>query len=101
MGHYNYSRRNFHLSNSPAYGNCYTFNTRLNPEDDLGGKRVTSLTGPNYGLSVVVNVEQEKYLGNGRTKQVTFHTSIHLLRINVSVRVYVGRSEDGGGVAGR
>ena len=43
--------------NDPSFGNCFTFNTELNNHSDTdGGKRKSSLTGSNFGLSVVLNI---------------------------------------------
>ncbi len=61
---------NFHFSNTPSYGNCYTFNSGLSTSDENGGKRATSLTGPEYGLVLTFGIEQEKYTYEGMTKQV-------------------------------
>ena len=35
----------------PGYGNCFVFNKLDNPNDPDAGKRVTSLTGPKFGLT--------------------------------------------------
>ena len=57
---------------NPAYGNCFAFN-KENATDDAGaGKRVTSLTGPRFGLSLVLNIDPEGYMAGGRTQQVNF-----------------------------
>ncbi len=61
---------NFFFSNTPSYGNCYTFNSALSPRDGNGGQRATSLTGPEYGLVLTFGIEQEKYAYDGMTKQV-------------------------------
>jgi hypothetical protein len=58
------------MFNTPGYGNCYTFNTKLNVADSSGGNRMSSMTGPKFGLNLVLNIEQDKYLINGLTKQV-------------------------------
>ena len=56
---------------SPAYGNCFTFNKENATQDELAGQRVSSLPGPKFGLSFVLNIDPENYLGVGRTEQVT------------------------------
>ena len=44
------------------YGNCYTFNSAYNNESDLdGGRRRSSMTGATFGMSLVLNIEQENY----------------------------------------
>ena len=48
-------------------GNCYTFNSNLSKVDSLGGKRKSSMPGPNMGLSMVINLEQAEYMLNGLT----------------------------------
>ena len=55
---------------SPIYGACYTFNTELNLKDDYRRYRRSSMTGPFFGLSLVLNLEQKEYLKGGITKQV-------------------------------
>jgi len=46
-----------------------TFNTRLSEEDDdwKAGKRVMSMAGYRYGLSVILNVEHARYATNTET----------------------------------
>jgi hypothetical protein len=57
--------------NTASYGNCFTFNTVLNTDaDSLGGKRISSMTGPKFGLSLVLDLQQDAYLINGYTTQV-------------------------------
>ena len=68
--------RYFWQSNSPSYGNCYTFNSAMT-DDDNGGQRVASLTGPTFGLEMILNIEQSKYMENGLTKQAGARVAIH------------------------
>ena len=68
---------NFMLISSPGFGNCYTFNSRSNELDALGGYRVSSMTGPYFGLSIVLNIEQGQYQTDGETKQAGARISIH------------------------
>ncbi len=60
------------MFNAPSYGNCFTFNSVLNSDDQLAGNRVSSMTGPKFGLSLVLNIEQHKYMINKKTQQVNF-----------------------------
>ena len=46
---------------TPKYGNCYTLLTR----NELLGK--SSLTGADYGLSLVLNIEHDTYLRGGQS----------------------------------
>ena len=63
--------RNFYVSNVPLYGNCFTFNTQFNnASDTFAGKRVSSLTGPSFGLSLIISLDQKDYMKDGITKQV-------------------------------
>ena len=57
-------------STSALYGSCFTFNTELNKADDYAKFRKSSMTGPTFGLSMVLNLDQKIYLKNGITKQV-------------------------------
>ena len=56
------------MTNNPSYGNCFTFNSAINDEDANGGNRVTSMAGPKFGLDLVINIEQSKYLKEGVTQ---------------------------------
>ena len=55
-------RSKFFISNDPSYGNCFTFNTARNNRDPEGGERKTVMTGPKFGLDLIINVEQSKEL---------------------------------------
>ena len=59
---------NFYVTNTPSYGNCYTFNSAINDKDTYGGDRVSSMAGPNFGLDLVIDIEQSKYMGEGVTE---------------------------------
>ena len=50
--------RSFEIWPTPSYGNCFVFN--FNPENP---SLSTVLPGPGYGLSLVLNLEQEFYGG--------------------------------------
>ncbi len=63
----------FFITNSPQYGNCFTFNSQFNRIDANGGYRTNMLTGPDFGLTMVLNVEQNKYIATGQTETV-LHT---------------------------
>ena len=54
----------------PGYGNCFAFNKFDNTADPEAGKRLTSLTGPKFGLTLVLNIQPDTYMTNGRTEQV-------------------------------
>ena len=68
--------------NVAQYGNCYIFNSKYNLEDDTmykaeenghketGKHRLTSLTGPSFGLNLIVALDQIDYMKGGVTKQV-------------------------------
>ena len=52
-----------------SYGNCFVFNTIENQYDDEAGQRTSALTGPTYGLSLVLNLDQRNYMKGGQSKQ--------------------------------
>ena len=54
----------------PGYGNCFAFNKADTTDDPEAGNRMTSLTGPKFGLTLVLNIQPEAYMTNGRTEQV-------------------------------
>jgi len=62
---------------SPAYGNCFTFNKENATQDELAGLRKSSLPGPKFGLSFVLNIDPENYLGVGRTEQSGARITLH------------------------
>ena len=67
--------RNFKPINVALYGNCFVFNTNYNIERDrLGGRRVSSLTGPSFGLNLIVKLDQINYMKGGITKQVKYYS---------------------------
>ena len=65
------------MTNTPTYGNCFTFNAAMNEQDSYGGKRVSSMAGPNFGLDLVINIEQSKYLGAGITQSAGARVVVH------------------------
>ena len=68
--------------NSAQYGNCFIFNSKYNLEDDTlyrrdddqytktDSSRVSTLTGPSFGLNLIVGLDQIDYMKGGITKQV-------------------------------
>ena len=49
----------------------------MNDEDTYGGSRVSSIAGPNFGLDLVINIEQSKYLGGGITESAGARVLVH------------------------
>ncbi len=70
----------FHISHSASYGNCWTFNYFYN-QDDVNRGRNSSMTGPFFGLSMVLNLEQKFYIGDSITKQAGARFSVQNPRI--------------------
>ena len=62
--------RQFYLINTASYGNCFVFNYARNLEDFLNGYRTSSLTGPDFGLRLVLNIQQDVYMWNGHSRRV-------------------------------
>ena len=62
---------NFVVESYPGYGNCFIFNSKINKNDSLAGKRTLALTGPTFGLSLVLNLNQKYYLRKGATQKVS------------------------------
>ena len=67
----------FRFTNDMSYGNCYTFNTEENDDDPFAGARKSSMTGPFFGLSLVLNLEQRYYVGNGITHAAGARIGVH------------------------
>ena len=62
---------------SPVYGSCFSINSNLSGKATFLWK--SSLSGPNLGLHIELNLDQKEYMLNGLTKsagaRVTFHNS--------------------------
>ena len=67
----------FQISNDMSYGNCFTFNTEENDEDPFAGERKSSMTGHFFGLSLIMNLEQKYYVGNGITHAAGARIGVH------------------------
>ncbi|ROT64631.1 Degenerin-like protein asic-1 [Penaeus vannamei] len=59
----------FVYSHSPSYGNCYIFNER--------GNYTTSLTGPTFSLSLVIDAKENTYLPKMLTEKVGARVAVH------------------------
>ena len=80
--------RNFLQLNVPQYGNCFTFNSKYNVEDtaiykkenasykDTGKRRLSSLTGPSFGLNLIVTLDLINYIKGAITKEVCYSLSL-------------------------
>ena len=63
-------------------GNCFIFNSEYNFEDkmmyeereegyyDTGKRRLSTLTGPSFGLNLILTLDQQNYMQGEITKQV-------------------------------
>ena len=72
------------VTNVASQGNCFTFNSQYNTKDtsmydsvgrgyhETGKRRRSSLTGPRFGLNLVVTLDQLVYMKGEITKQVPF-----------------------------
>ena len=70
------------VTNTASQGNCFTFNSQYNTKDSVmydsigkgyratGKRRRTSLTGPMFGLNLVITLDQLVYMKGEITKQV-------------------------------
>jgi hypothetical protein len=72
--------RNFKVTNVAAQGNCFMFNSEYNFNDPImytnktrkknKSQRLSSLTGPRFGLNLIVTLDQIQYMEGAITKQV-------------------------------
>ncbi len=62
------SRNWWKSSNTPSYGNCFTFNHVSNKDDERAGKRRSTLPGPFAGLKLVLDLEIEQYIKGSLTE---------------------------------
>ena len=76
--HHPWYSSEFEVINTATYGNCFIFNYAKNSMDSLNGRRKSSLTGPDFGLRLVMNMQQDHYLRNGHSQRV-FKTQYFLL----------------------
>ena len=64
-----------------AQGNCFMFNSEYNFNDPImytnktrkknKSQRLSSLTGPRFGLNLIVTLDQIQYMEGAITKQVS------------------------------
>lgn len=60
------------------FGSCFTFNTEYNEKkDEAAGKRVSSLTGPSFGLNLILELDLFNYLKGNITKHTGARLVIH------------------------
>ena len=67
---------------TPKFGNCFT----IYAEQEMLGR--SSMTGAAYGLSLVLNIEQETYLRGGATSMVTTLTSLYLHNVYFDIETF-------------
>ena len=67
---------------TPKFGNCFT----IHAEQEMLGR--SSMTGAAYGLSLVLNIEQETYLRGGATSMVTTLTSLYLHNVYFDIETF-------------
>ena len=60
------------VTNVPRYGNCYSFNTVYEKEQEKAmGTLQSSIAGPSFGLNIILALDQRNYMKNGVTEQVS------------------------------
>ena len=72
------------VTNTAQQGNCFIFNSEYNFEDkmmyeeteagyyDTGKRRLSTLTGPSFGLNLILALDQQNYMQGEITKQVCY-----------------------------
>ena len=60
---------------SPTNGNCYTFNSKSNPDYE---ENYVAQTGPLMGLTLVVGLNQKYYMNGGQSQQAGARLVVHL-----------------------
>lgn len=59
----------FLVQSTIRYGNCFTFNHKLNlARDPSAGNRHLAISGNNHGLQLVINLDQNQYIKTGLTQ---------------------------------
>ena len=70
--YHDFCYRNFLNFSVALFGSCFTFNTEYNEKkDEAAGKRVSSLTGPSFGLNLILELDLFNYLKGNITKHVS------------------------------
>ena len=82
------------MTNVAQYGNCFVFNAEYNIDDsimymkdlngynDTGKRRTSSLTGPSFGLNLVLTLGKINYMDGEITKEVLITFKYTLSQIN-------------------
>ena len=72
------------VTNVAQQGNCFIFNSEYNFEDPImyeetkegyhttGQNRISTLTGPSFGLNLIINLDQLNYMEGEITKEVNY-----------------------------
>ena len=82
---YNFSR-NFLITNVPFYGNCFAFNTVYKNSRSKEKKSIlSSISGPSFGLNIILALDQRNYMKNGITEQVNAIKSIYYVSLNMAM----------------
>ncbi|CAG0890938.1 unnamed protein product [Darwinula stevensoni] len=61
----------------PQYGACFMFNTAWNPKDTIAGRRVSSKTGEETGLSLEIYVDRINHINSPTASSVGARVTIH------------------------
>ncbi|XP_037076986.1 degenerin-like protein unc-105 [Pollicipes pollicipes] len=68
----------FKKINTPTYGNCYVFNSNLSRNSAASDDLVhSSLTGANYGLTLVMHLEPQHYMQSTVAQTLGARVTIH------------------------
>ena len=67
---------NFEMVTSPTYGSCFSINSNLS--GNAASLWKSSLSGPNLGLQMELNLDQKEYMSNGLTRSAGARLYKHL-----------------------
>ena len=80
--------RNFLITNVPFYGNCFAFNTVYKNSRSKEKKSIlSSISGPSFGLNIILALDQRNYMKNGITEQVNAIKSIYYVSLNMALNM--------------
>ena len=78
--------RNFLITNVPFYGNCFAFNTVYKNNRSKEKKSVlSSISGPSFGLNIILALDQRNYMKNGITEQVNEIKNIYYVSLTAEL----------------
>ena len=71
---------------SPSYGSCFSINSNLSGTAGVLWK--SSLSGPNLGLRIELNLDQKEYMLNGLTKSAGARLKCYIKKLKLNIFIF-------------